>query len=40
MSAFYRYTKFRPPLKKPAGDVLADRGVELLGRFSEETSHR
>ena len=22
MSAFYRYTKFRPPYRKPAGDVL------------------
>jgi len=34
MSAFYRYTKFRPPLAKPAGDVLADRGVEILQRFA------
>lgn len=30
MSSFYRYTKFRPPLKKPAGDVLADRAAEIL----------
>lgn len=34
MSAFYRYTKFRPPLAKPAGDVLADRAVEVLSRFA------
>ena len=27
MSAFYRYTEFRPPYRKPAGDVLADRGL-------------
>lgn len=33
MSAFYRYTKFRPPYKKPAGDVLADRAIEVLERF-------
>lgn len=35
MSAFYRYTKFRPPLKKPAGDVLADKGIEVLNRFAK-----
>ncbi len=34
MSAFYRYTKFRPPFKKPAGDVLADKGIEILERFA------
>ena len=33
MSAFYRYTKFRPPLEKPAGDVIADRAVEILGNI-------
>ncbi len=32
MSAFYRYTRFRPPLREPAGDVLADRAAELLSR--------
>jgi len=32
-SAFYRYTRFRPPLAKPAGDVLADRAVEVLKSF-------
>jgi hypothetical protein len=37
MSAFYRYTKFRPPLRKPAGDVMADRAIELLSRFASET---
>ncbi len=36
MSAFYRYTKFRPPLKEPAGDVLADAAVKLLNRFEKE----
>jgi hypothetical protein len=36
MSSFYRYTKFRPPLKKPAGDVLAERAVDVLSRFAEE----
>ncbi len=40
MSAFYRYTKFRPPLEKPAGDVLADQAVKILGEFAKETSHR
>jgi len=33
MSAFYRYTRFRPPLARPAGDVLADRAVEILKRL-------
>ncbi len=32
MSAFYRYTRFRPPLREPAGDVIADRAAELLAR--------
>ncbi len=32
-SAFYRYTRFRPPLAKPAGDVLADRACEVLKSF-------
>jgi hypothetical protein len=36
MSAFYRYTKFRPPLKKPAGDVLAQRAIHILNRFAEK----
>jgi hypothetical protein len=40
MSAFYRYTKFRPPLEKPAGDVMAARAVEVLTRFAEETTNR
>jgi hypothetical protein len=33
-SAFYRYTTFRAPFKKPAGDVLADKGIEILTRFA------
>jgi hypothetical protein len=40
MSAFYRYTKYRPPLQKPAGDVLARRAVEILRHFAEEPDHR
>jgi len=40
MSSFYRYTRFRPPLEKPAGDVLADKAVNVLSRFAKETSHR
>jgi len=40
MSAFYRYTKFRPPLKKPAGDVMAKRAVEILSGFAKETPRR
>jgi hypothetical protein len=35
MSAHYRYTKFRPPFRKPAGDVMADKGVEILRRFAK-----
>jgi hypothetical protein len=40
MSSHYRYTRFRPPLKKPAGDVLAQKAVELLNQFEEESHHR
>jgi len=35
MSAHYRYTKFRPPFKKPAGDVIADKAIEILNRFAK-----
>ena len=35
MSAHYRYSRFRPPYAKPAGDVLAVRAVEVLKRFTE-----
>jgi len=34
MSSFYRYTRFRPPYAKPAGDVLADCAVEVLRNFT------
>jgi len=34
MSAHHRYTKFRAPFRRPAGDVLADAGAELLNRFA------
>jgi hypothetical protein len=40
MSSFYRYTKYRLPLEKPAGDVLAHRAVEILDRFAKEPNHR
>ena len=33
MSTYYRYTRFRPPFAKPAGDVVADRAVETLRGF-------
>jgi hypothetical protein len=33
MSANYRYSKFRPPYAKPAGDVLAVRALETLRGF-------
>lgn len=35
MSAHHRYTKFRPPLKKPAGDVLADQAIKTLSQFAK-----
>ena len=34
MSSFYRYTRFRPPFKRPAGDVLAEKAVEILQEFA------
>ena len=40
MSSFYRYSDFRPPLQKPAGDVLADEAVRILTRFAKETTDR
>ncbi len=33
MSAHYRYSRYRAPYAKPAGDVLANRAVETLKRF-------
>lgn len=33
MSAHYRYSKYRPPYAKPAGDVIAMEGVGVLRRF-------
>ncbi|MBI5775593.1 MAG: hypothetical protein HZA89_17885 [Verrucomicrobia bacterium] len=33
-SAHYRYSKFRPPYAKPAGDVVAIKAVEILNRFA------
>ncbi len=37
MSAFYRYTQFRPPYAKPAGDVVADRAAEMLRGFWKQS---
>ena len=34
MSANYRYSKFRPPYAKPAGDVIATQALETLRRFA------
>jgi hypothetical protein len=34
MSSHHRYTRFRPPLAAPAGDVLAERATEILERFA------
>ncbi len=36
MSAHYRYTKFRPPLQKPAGDLLAEHAIRTLKQFTKE----
>ena len=36
MSAFYRYTRFAPPFRKPAGDVMAHKAVEILKRFLKD----
>jgi hypothetical protein len=35
MSSFYRYTKYRPPYRKPAGDVLARQAVKTLKQFAK-----
>lgn len=32
MSSYYRYTRFRPQFERPAGDVLADRGAQILAK--------
>jgi hypothetical protein len=40
MSSFYRYTKYRAPFAKPAGDVLAQRAVEVFRTFAKEPTHR
>jgi hypothetical protein len=38
-SCFYRYTRFRPPLAKAAGDVVAVKAIEVLKRFAGEKSN-
>jgi hypothetical protein len=40
MSAFYRYTRHRPPYRKPAGDVIASRALDILDRFAKENDGR
>lgn len=35
MSSHYRYSKFRAPYAKPAGDVLAVQAIETLNRFAK-----
>jgi hypothetical protein len=40
MSAHYRYTRFRPPLRKPAGDILAQTAIRVLNAFEKELAHR
>jgi hypothetical protein len=35
MSSFYRYTKYRPRYRKPAGDVLASQAVKTLKQFAK-----
>jgi hypothetical protein len=34
MSSHYRYSRFRAPYQKPAGDVLAVKAIEILHRFA------
>lgn len=34
MSAHFRYSRFRPPYQKPAGDVMADKALQILNRFA------
>ena len=35
-SCFHRYTRFRPPLAKPAGNVVAAKADQVLKRFARE----
>lgn len=35
MSAHYRYSRYRPPYAKPAGDVLATQAIKTLHRFAK-----
>jgi hypothetical protein len=36
MSSHYRYTRYFPQLKKPAGDVLANKAVQILKKLSRK----
>ena len=36
MSAHYRYTKFRPPLMEPAGDLLTQHAIRILKESAQE----
>lgn len=35
-SSFHRDTRYRPPLRKPAGDVIAAQAAAVLKRFAKE----
>ena len=40
MTAHHRYSRYRPPYEKPAGDVLAITAIETLNRFAKNgTAH-
>lgn len=38
MSSHHRYTRFRPPLQPPAGDVLADAAVRILNQYANRST--
>ncbi len=40
MSAFYRYTRYVPPFRKPAGDVMAHKAAELIRGFLKPSADR
>jgi hypothetical protein len=40
MSAFYRYTRFRSPFRRPAGDVLANAGIRMLRQLAKSATRK
>lgn len=42
MSAFHRYTRYRPPFAQPAGDVIAETAIEVLKEWKAalDENHR